>query len=94
MELPMTSRITSKGQITLPKEIRDKATPWLFARSRRSTTLGMERSRRPQPSGIRLTITKTTMTCDAFEVVAVPFPFTDSDETVKRPVVVLGWTHE
>ena len=30
------------------------------------------------------------MTCDAFEVVVVPFPFTDTDETVKRPAVVLS----
>ena len=30
------------------------------------------------------------MTCDAFEVVVVPFPFTDSDQSVKRPVVVLS----
>jgi mRNA interferase MazF len=30
------------------------------------------------------------MTCDAFEVVVVPFPFTDADESVKRPAVVLS----
>ena len=30
------------------------------------------------------------MTCDAFEVVVVPFPFTDSDKSVKRPAAVLS----
>jgi mRNA interferase MazF len=30
------------------------------------------------------------MTCDAFEAVAVPFPFTDSDQSVKRPAAVLS----
>ena len=30
------------------------------------------------------------MTCDAFEVVVVPFPFTDSGATVKRPALVLS----
>ena len=30
------------------------------------------------------------MTCDAFEVVVVPFPFTDSDQSVKRPAAVLS----
>jgi hypothetical protein len=30
------------------------------------------------------------MTCDAFEVVVVPFPFTDSDQTVKRPAAVIS----
>jgi mRNA interferase MazF len=30
------------------------------------------------------------MTCDAFEVVVVPFPFTGSDQSVKRPAAVLS----
>ena len=30
------------------------------------------------------------MTCDAFDVVAVPFPFTDSAQSVKRPAAVLS----
>ena len=30
------------------------------------------------------------MTCDAFEVVVVPFPFTDSSQSVKRPAAVLS----
>jgi mRNA interferase MazF len=30
------------------------------------------------------------MTCDAFEVVVVPFPFTDSGQSVKRPAAVLS----
>jgi mRNA interferase MazF len=30
------------------------------------------------------------MTCDAFEVVVVPFPFTDSTLSVKRPAAVLS----
>ena len=30
------------------------------------------------------------MSCDAFEVVVVPFPFTDSDQSVKRPAVVIS----
>ena len=30
------------------------------------------------------------MACDAFEVVAVPFPFTDSDQSVKRPAAELS----
>jgi mRNA interferase MazF len=30
------------------------------------------------------------MTCDAFEVVVVPFPFTDSDQSVKRPAAVVS----
>ena len=30
------------------------------------------------------------MTCDAFEVVVVPFPFIDSDQSVKRPAAVLS----
>ena len=30
------------------------------------------------------------MTCDAFDVVVVPFPFTDSDQSVKRPAAVLS----
>jgi mRNA interferase MazF len=30
------------------------------------------------------------MICDAFEVVVVPFPFTDSDQSVKRPATVVS----
>ena len=30
------------------------------------------------------------MTCDAFDVVAVPFPFTDSPRVVKRPALALS----
>ena len=30
------------------------------------------------------------MICDPFEVVAVPFPFTDSTQAVKRPALVLS----
>ena len=30
------------------------------------------------------------MTCDVFEVVLVPFPFTDSNRSVSRPAVVLS----
>jgi mRNA interferase MazF len=30
------------------------------------------------------------MTCDAFEVVVVPFPFTDSDQSVTRPAAVIS----
>src|ERR1035437_9209221 len=30
------------------------------------------------------------MTCDAFEVVVVPIPFSDSDQSVKRPAAVLS----
>ena len=30
------------------------------------------------------------MTCDAFDVVAVPFPFTDSTRTLRRPALVLS----
>ena len=30
------------------------------------------------------------MTCDAFDVVVVQFPFTDSDQSVKRPAAVLS----
>ena len=30
------------------------------------------------------------MTCDAFDIVIVPFPFTDSDQSVKRPAAVLS----
>ena len=30
------------------------------------------------------------MICDAFEVVAVPFPFTDSAHSVRRPALVLS----
>jgi mRNA interferase MazF len=30
------------------------------------------------------------MTCDAFEVVVVPFPFTNSDQSVRRPAAVLS----
>jgi mRNA interferase MazF len=30
------------------------------------------------------------MICDAFEVVVVPFPFTGSDHSVKRPAAVLS----
>jgi mRNA interferase MazF len=30
------------------------------------------------------------MICDAFEVVAVPFPFTDSAHSVRRPAVILS----
>jgi mRNA interferase MazF len=30
------------------------------------------------------------MTCDAFEVVVVPFPFTGSGQSVKRPAAVLS----
>ena len=30
------------------------------------------------------------MTCDAFEVVVVPFPFTDSDQSAKRPAAVVS----
>jgi mRNA interferase MazF len=30
------------------------------------------------------------MTCDAFEVVIVPFPFTDSGQNVKRPAAVVS----
>ena len=30
------------------------------------------------------------MTCDAFDVVVVPFPFTDSARTVKRPALVVS----
>jgi mRNA interferase MazF len=30
------------------------------------------------------------MTCDAFDVVAVPFPFTDSSRSLKRPALVVS----
>jgi mRNA interferase MazF len=30
------------------------------------------------------------MTCDAFDVVAVPFPFTDSSRGLRRPAVVMS----
>ncbi len=30
------------------------------------------------------------MTCDVFDVVAVPFPFTDSPAAVRRPALVLS----
>jgi mRNA interferase MazF len=30
------------------------------------------------------------MTSDAFEIVVVPFPFTDSDQSVKRPAAVIS----
>ncbi len=30
------------------------------------------------------------MTCDPFDVVVVPFPFTESAQTVKRPALVLS----
>ena len=30
------------------------------------------------------------MICDTFEVVVVPFPFTDTDQSVKRPAAVLS----
>jgi mRNA interferase MazF len=30
------------------------------------------------------------MTCDAFDVVAVPFPFTDSSRSLRRPALVIS----
>ena len=30
------------------------------------------------------------MTCDSFDVVVVPFPFTDSAQSVRRPAMVLS----
>jgi len=30
------------------------------------------------------------MTCDAFDVAAVPFPFTDSPQSVKRPAMIVS----
>src|ERR1039458_7161278 len=61
-----------------------------FARQSHSTLRGIGRFRQLSPSGTQLTITRISMTCDAFEVVVVPFPFTDSDQSVRRPAVVLS----
>src|ERR1019366_9556680 len=102
--ISMTSKITSKGQTTLPKEIRDNwgsipATPWSTnwkgirfgcARRTHSTLPGIGRFPRLSLSGTPPTITRISMTCDAFEVVVVPFPFTDSDQSAKRPAAVVS----
>ncbi len=100
-----TSKLTSKGQITVPRAIREKlgvrAGDTLVyevegntVRVRRAEPFdlpGMARFRpRWRGSGIRRSTTRTSMVCDAFEVVAVPFPFTDSAKVVKRPALVLS----
>src|ERR1017187_7432711 len=61
-----------------------------FARQSHSTLRGIGRFRQLSPSGTQRTITRISMTCDAFEVVVVPFPFTDSDQSAKRPAAVVS----
>jgi AbrB family looped-hinge helix DNA binding protein len=104
MVISMTSKITSEGQITLPKEIREKldvrpgdslayeveGNTVVIRKAVLSIWLAIAPSQRRARNGIRLTITKISMTCDAFQVLAASFSFTGSGAAVKRPAVILS----
>jgi AbrB family looped-hinge helix DNA binding protein len=88
-----TSRLTRKGQATVPAGVRKKLNlkpgdTVIFEESERGVLLryGKQnpsissfflRWRPPFQSGIRIMMIGLTVTCKPYEVVVVPFPFTD-----------------
>src|ERR1039458_4333598 len=96
MVITMTSKITSKGQTTLPKEIRDK----LGVHSGDTLIYEVEgnavRVRKAEPfdlawhRAISPTLAEWDSTNDHENFVVVPFPFADSDQSVRPPAAVLS----
>jgi AbrB family looped-hinge helix DNA binding protein len=100
-----TSRLTSKSQATVPAGVRkrlnlkpgdtvlfEESEGGVLASGRQNPSISsFSPPWRPRyQSGIRTMMTGLTVTCKPFDVVAVPFPFTDRHASKRRPALALS----
>jgi len=96
------SKLSAKGQVTIPIEIRKSLgiepgdlvayeLQGQYIKLRRITPFDAAFHSpflKPLKSGTAPTIKRLSMICNQWDVVAVPFPFTDKPEAKKRPALV------
>jgi len=98
------ARVTAKGQATIPKRIREAAhiregdllafdlaiTGSSLSVLNRPSTSSYQHCKKLCQNGIHLRTMRLGVIFKAFDVVAVPFPFTDREAARRRPALVIS----